>query len=202
MHPSIAECTFSFQKSIEELSGVVATLKNLSSDVDNLRSRVEEIGQVANQIPAIVEDVANLKNSSSSELSEIKDRLNKLERNAGSASRSACNVDALTLEIQDRNSKMKNLIMFNVPGNLEQDSTHDLAALKENLRRMKNIEPDKIKKADIIKQISIGVAVKQLIPAHLDKGYSLELLFCGPEYFNLSENQYHRCLSVILIIRR
>ncbi|KAJ8666454.1 hypothetical protein QAD02_008116 [Eretmocerus hayati] len=145
MHPSIAECIYSFQKSIEELSGVIATLKNVSSDVDNLRSRVDEIGQVASQIPAIVEDIANLKKSSTSEISEIKDRVNKLEHNAGSASQSACNVDALTLEIQDRNSRMKNLIMFNVPENQEQDSTLDLAAVKNNLKKIKHIKLDRIK---------------------------------------------------------
>ncbi|KAJ8671470.1 hypothetical protein QAD02_002729 [Eretmocerus hayati] len=83
------------------------------------------------------EEIQIMKDKVAGGLQDVNDRLDKLERAANQPAQGD-SLDAIVSEVQDRNSRLNNLIMYNIPENSNQDPSLDLQAVKNNLKKIKD----------------------------------------------------------------
>ncbi|KAJ8675968.1 hypothetical protein QAD02_011754 [Eretmocerus hayati] len=111
------------------------------------------------KIPEIEEDIRNLKDSAANDLLEVNNRLDELE-NAGNQSSSEAVVDAIASEIQDRNSRLNNIILYRIPKNSTSDPSADLLAVKNILKKEKDVQLANVS----IRRIGLGVGTDKPRP--------------------------------------
>ncbi|KAJ8671655.1 hypothetical protein QAD02_002914 [Eretmocerus hayati] len=144
VHSGISECILSLQESMKGLTEAIALPKTLSNDVDALREEVVEAQTEVGKIPAIQQDLLQLKQESATRSQANTLSIEKLER--GTVPPTVMSVEDISAEMQDRVSRLNNLIMYNVK---EIDANgarmNDLTQVQNHLRNVADITIQGIK---------------------------------------------------------
>ncbi|KAJ8671897.1 hypothetical protein QAD02_003156 [Eretmocerus hayati] len=98
-------------------------------DVEALRSRLQEVKTETAKIADLEEDIQELKDSTANDILAVTDRLDNLEESSNHPSHVA-SIDAIASEIQDRNARLNNLLVYGIPENPANDPLVDLQAVK------------------------------------------------------------------------